>query len=299
MKTVEGVVSEYIEYCRTVLRYSDNTILSYQTDLNNFSEYCLMVSKTDMSTHSERTVLGFLAHLNSLKRGKKTIARYLSSLRQLYKYAIQHDFINLNPVKNVHNPKTPKTLPDLLSVEEMQQLLDSINKSLDSYTDFRKLLVASTFELLYGCSLRVSEVCSAALHDFSPQEKTLRIKGKGSKTRIVPVGDKSLRILNDYLKVRPKNNSNPALLIEEDGKSLYPRKIHRWTTKLISSVSSIRKKSPHILRHSSATHMLDNGAALPAIKEILGHSNLKTTQIYTQVSIERLKKVHKQSHPKS
>lgn len=298
MISLNKVVPEYLEYCKSVLRYSENTLTSYEKDLRYFADYCEGTNHSLLDSHSERTVFGFLKFLNSYKLSKNSISRFLSSLRQFYKYAIKHDYIKINPVKNVHNPKSPKKLPDLLSVEEVTKLLESVHNSLDSYSEFRKLLVASTLELLYGCSLRVSEVCSVKLSDFSPNGSTLRVLGKGSKTRIVPVGDKSKKVLMEYLALRPNDKTNPALLIDEKGDSLYPRKIHRWTTQLIAGVSSIKKKSPHVLRHSSATHMLDNGAALPAIKEILGHADLKTTQIYTQVSIERLKKVHKQSHPK-
>jgi site-specific recombinase XerD len=151
----------------------------------------------------------------------------------------------------------------------------------------------------YGCALRVSELCNLNYGDLDLKRKTLRVKGKGSKVRIVPVGDKSIEIIKKYLQKNNYLNNNDPLIKTRGGKRIYPRLVQRLTNKYLSKVSDIKKKSPHVLRHSAATHMLDNGADLRAVKEILGHENLSTTQIYTHVSVERLKSTYKKSHPKS
>jgi site-specific recombinase XerD len=160
-------------------------------------------------------------------------------------------------------------------------------------------LIIAIIELLYGCALRVDELCKLNNIDLDLKEKIIKVVGKGSKMRIVPIGDKSISIVNEYLSIKKKNGGKEALLITKKGNRIYPRYVHRIVNKYLSKVTDIKKKSPHILRHSAATHMLDNGADLRAVKEILGHENLSTTQIYTHVSIERLKSAYKKAHPKS
>jgi site-specific recombinase XerD len=155
------------------------------------------------------------------------------------------------------------------------------------------------FELLYGSALRVSELCNLNRADIDLERKTLRVTGKGNKIRIVPIGEKSIETLSNYLSKFPIKSLNEPLIETKKGGRIYPRLVHRIVNKYLALVTDIKKKSPHVLRHSAATHMLDNGADIMAVKEILGHENLSTTQIYTHVSIERLKSTYKKSHPKS
>ncbi|MGA7837343.1 MAG: tyrosine-type recombinase/integrase, partial [Ignavibacteriaceae bacterium] len=149
------------------------------------------------------------------------------------------------------------------------------------------------------CALRVDELCKLNNVDLDLKEKIIKVKGKGNKTRIVPVGNKSLEIIKQYLLLKDNNGGKEALIIKLKGGRIYPRYVYRIVNKYLTRVTDIKKKSPHILRHSAATHMLDNGADLRAVKEILGHENLSTTQIYTHVSVERLKSAYKKAHPKS
>ncbi|MCC6550614.1 MAG: tyrosine-type recombinase/integrase [Ignavibacteriaceae bacterium] len=297
MNDIRTISKSFLIYAETVLRYSENTIMAYRKDLDKYASFCEKTGKSSIDLHSRRTVMGFMAELNHQELSKTTVTHYLSAIRKFYGYCLEQGLLMHSPVKGVSNPKLKKLLPDTISQQEFIDLEKKLSLALDSESNYVKFMVASVFELLYGCSLRVSEVCSAQVHDYNSQEGTLRITGKGNKTRIVPVGEKSRVILDSYLRLR--TTSSDLLITDENGKPLYSRKIQRLTEKYLRMITGISKKSPHILRHSSATHMLDNGAALTAIKEILGHSDLKTTQIYTQVSIDRLKKVHKQSHPKS
>lgn len=297
MNDLRSLTESFLIYAENVLRYSQNTITAYGSDLARFNDFCLRMGKSDINLHSARTIMGFMAEMNRDNLSKTSISRYLATIRKFYAYCLEQGIITSSPVKGISNPKQRKLLPDTLSQTEYENLIKKMQIALDSQSNYIKFMVASVFELLYGCSMRVSEVCSAKLHDYNSREGTLKITGKGSKTRIVPVGAKSRDILNKYLSLR--TTGSDYLIADENGNAIYPRKVQRWTEKYLGMVTGISKKSPHILRHSSATHMLDNGAALTAIKEILGHSDLKTTQIYTQVSIDRLKKVHKQSHPKS
>ena len=225
---------------------------------------------------------------------KRSISRKLAAIRSTLKFAFQKELIEENPVSFIKNPKNIRKLPEIISTDLILQIYNLADES-----DEKPELVKVIFELLYGCALRASELCDLKYEDYSINKMQLRVLGKGSKMRIVPIGEKSIVILTDYLKKNPINVNCEHLIRTKKNDKLYPRLVHRIVNKYLSKVSDIKKKSPHILRHSAATHMLDNGADLRAVKEILGHENLSTTQIYTHVSVERLKSTYKKSHPKS
>lgn len=278
---------------KNIKRYSGNTIKSYGEDLSSFTNFCRINSKADVGAISEKFIKSYLAELNELSLDKVSISRKLSSLRGLFKFAYSNGYANSNPMTNISNPKSSRKLPGIVTTESILQVYTIAEESEDDAA-----LIKVIFELLYGCALRVSELCRLKLGDLDIDRKTLHIWGKGNKIRYVPIGDKSLEIIREYLLTRDLNQKD-ALLITGNGKQIYPRLVHRIINKYLAKVSDLKKKSPHILRHSAATHMLDNGADLRAVKEILGHENLSTTQIYTHVSIERLKKTYKKAHPKS
>jgi site-specific recombinase XerD len=225
---------------------------------------------------------------------KKSILRNLASLRGLFKYAYHQEHIDTNPAAYLRGPKAPRKLPEILSTDAILKTYEFADKKNED-----SLLIKAIIELLYGCAIRVDELCKLNRGDLDLKAKTLKVWGKGSKVRIVPVGDKSIKIIQEYLNEKEYRSIKEPLLINKKGNRIYPRFVHRIVNKYLSYVSDIKKKSPHTLRHSAATHMLDNGADLKAVKEILGHENLSTTQIYTHVSIERLKSTYKKAHPKS
>ena len=291
---IDQVVDGYIIYLRNVRRYSPNTVKSYKTDLRDFVNYCTEIKKTDIVLINERLIKSYLMHLSELKIEKISIVRKLSSLRGLFRFAFKEDLIKTNPTSQVKNPRTSKKLPEIASAENISKTFELVDEA-----DDNPELVKVLFELLYGCSLRVSEVCNLKTGDVDFQKGLIRVLGKGSKTRIVPIGEKSKINLTEYLNSFPAENYTEPFVRNKNEKKLYEKYVYRIVNKYLSKVTDIRKKSPHILRHSSATHMLDRGADLRAVKEILGHENLKTTQIYTHVSIERLKQSYKKSHPKS
>jgi site-specific recombinase XerD len=235
-----------------------------------------------------------MAVLSERNLDKKSISRKLAAIRSMFKYSFQQDLINLNPSANIHNPKTKRELPEIISADVILSTYGEAEKY-EKHPEQVKIL----FELLYGCAIRVSELCGLNRGDVDLSNRTLKVFGKGSKNRIVPIGNKSIQIIKDYLSIRGKISGKDPLIITETGIRIYPRFVYKIINKYLSIVSDVKKKSPHILRHSAATHMLDNGADLQAVKEILGHENLSTTQIYTHVSIERLKSTYKKSHPKS
>lgn len=292
---INNLIDNYLQELSSVRRYSKHTIRNYTKDLSKFSQYCSDHSIENADAISEKFIKSFLMKLNDEELDKISISRILSSLRGLLKYAFQQDILTSNPASYIKNPKINRKLPEVVSTN----LILTIYKIVEEERKEESKLIKAIFELLYGCSLRVSELCNLNRSDYGTREKTLRVLGKGSKTRIVPIGNKSIDIINEYLDFKPVGKISDPLLRTVKGNRLYPEFVYRVVNKYLGMLTELKKKSPHILRHSSATHMLDNGADLRAVKEILGHENLSTTQIYTHVSIERLKSTYKKSHPKS
>lgn len=292
-------ISAFLSELRGVKRYSDNTVNAYRRDLEQFLNFCESKNISDPSKVSEKNIRLFIMELNDseVKLTKSSISRKLSAIRGFFDYLVKNEIIESNPVKNIPNPKSSRKLPETINVDYFSEIYRFIDE--ENNPDKAKLLKA-IFELLYGCALRVSELCNLNIRDVDFGVNSMRILGKGAKVRIVPIADKSLEVLRDYLNTR---GSRPApdepLFFTPTGNRIYPRFVQHVVKKYIGKVSDISKKSPHVLRHSAATHMLDNGADLMAVKEILGHENLSTTQIYTHVSVERLKQSYKKAHPKS
>ena len=291
---INDLIGKYLEEISSIRRYSANTIKSYKTDLEEFAIFCTDQDRADVSKITERFIKSFLMVLSEKDLDKKTIARKLAAIRSTFKYAFQNDFITENPLSFISNPKSNRKLPEVVSTNLILEIYKLVEES-----DENPELVKVVFELLYGCALRVSELCDLKYSSIDLDKSQVRVLGKGNKVRIIPIGEKSLLILNEYLDKYPVKSFDDYLIRTKKNDKLYPRLVHRMINKYLSKVSDIKKKSPHILRHSAATHMLDNGADLRAVKEILGHENLSTTQIYTHVSIERLKSTYKKSHPKS
>ena len=293
---IKSISEKYIEDLTNIKRYSSNTVKSYKRDLEEFTKYCSDNSRKDISDISEKFIKSFLMTLSENQISKISISRKLASIRGLFKYAYQQELIQSNPTSVISNPKSARKLPEVTSENSILNIYKLVEEEKEPQ---KAKLIIAIIELLYGCALRVDELCKLNNMDLDLKEKVVKVKGKGSKTRIVPVGDKSIFIINDYLSIKKKNGGKEALFTTRKGNRIYPRYVYRIVNKYLSKVTDIKKKSPHILRHSAATHMLDNGADLRAVKEILGHENLSTTQIYTHVSVERLKSAYKKAHPKS
>jgi len=312
---IKEVYSEYINEIKNIKRYSLNTIISYSEDLKSFINFCYENNKAEIEKSGEKFIRSYLMVLSESGLEKISISRKLASIRGLFRYAYKMDYIDVNPAGSISNPKAQRKLPEVASEETIINCYQEIDKVVvnnatrhktlknkeNLYKEIDKdeknaKLYKVIIELLYGCALRVSELCNLNFGDIDISSKTVRILGKGNKVRIIPVGGKSIIILQDYLNNKVLKYGE-ALLVNENNRRIYPRMVHRIVNKYLKS--DIKKKSPHVLRHSAATHMLDNGADLRAVKEILGHENLSTTQIYTHVSIERLKTAYKKAHPKS
>src|SRR5690606_14423854 len=308
--TIKDLSSNYLDELKNIKRYSENTVKSYSEDLSEFLNFCSENSREKIDQITPKFILNYLMNLSDKKiqsgkkqksLEKKSIARKLASLRGMFKYAFHHNYIAVNPAANISNPKLSRKLPEITSEQVILKIYSLAEDEVknDPQKTAHAKLVKILFELLYGCALRVSELCNIKYGDLDLREKIIRIKGKGNKTRIVPVGTKSIDVIKEYLLERNGLLPDEFLIVDKNKEHLYPRKVYRIVNRYLSKVTDIKKKSPHILRHSAATHMLDAGADLRAVKEILGHENLSTTQIYTHVSIERLKSTYKKAHPKS
>jgi site-specific recombinase XerD len=296
---ISDVVEVFLDDLARIRRYSDNTVKSYRRDLYDFTAFCSERGKNDLKTIDARLLKNYLIELGEKKLNASSVARKLSTLRHFFKYSFTNNIIESNPAAMVKNPKVKRPLPETITQEQYKQIISLIEKEETKKKKYSPQLVKAVFELLYGCSLRVSEVCNLKRGDVDLKAERLRVRGKGNKIRYVPVGEKSRQVLIEYIETQPDRTAADFFLISKEGKKLYPELIYRFTRNFIGKVSEIQKRGPHSLRHSSATHMLDSGADITAIKEILGHENLSTTQIYTHVSIEQLKNIYKKSHPKS
>ena len=290
---LEKILQEYLRYLKSVRRYSGNTVKSYSADLREFSSYCLEYSKKNISGISEKFIKSYLMVLSESELERNSMSRKISSIKGLFRYAYLNEYIKANPASSISGLKIPKKLPEVASSTSILDTYREIDKDKDSE------MIKAIFEILYGCAIRVDELCKLNYGDLDLKEQTLKVFGKGSKMRIVPVGEKSVEVINKYLKLKAFDVPTVPLFTNRKGKRIYQRFVHRLVNKYLSRVTDLKKKSPHVLRHSAATHMLDNGADLKAVKEILGHESLSTTQIYTHVSVERLKSTYKRSHPKS
>ncbi len=292
--SINSAIQSYLEELSGLRRVSGNTLTAYKKDLSQFAEFCSELNINSVVQITEKKIRLFLIELNNKNLSRTTIGRKLSTIRGLMGFLYRNEKISSNPLKNIHNPKTKRKLPETIDLDSFLKVLKRIDELQDKVTNEKVI-----FELLYGCALRVSELCNLNVGDYDKGRKILKVFGKGSKTRYVPIGSESIKVLDEYLNSRGSLTPTEPLIVTKKNQRIYPRFVRRVVHKYLAIVSDIEKKSPHVLRHSAATHMLDRGADLMAVKEILGHENLSTTQIYTQVSIERLKKTYKQAHPKS
>jgi site-specific recombinase XerD len=302
--TLRILMSDYLRELSGVKRVSTNTLDSYKKDLNQFLIFSEKRKIENIKSVNTRIIRNFIIHLNSEKElSRNSISRKLSTLRGFFNFAVIHDELESNPLKQIKSPKVKRKIPATLSLDSFREIVKFLKYEADlNNTSY----IVAIYELLYGCALRVSEVCNLNLGDIDPVNRSIRIFGKGSKERIVPIGTKSLKNIDEYITSVPGKKYNDPLFTAPNGARVYPRYIQRLikkVDKLIGKSEHIKNlqstNNPHVLRHSAATHMLDKGADLMSVKEILGHENLSTTQIYTHISVERLKKTYKRAHPKS
>ncbi len=271
--------------------YSNYTIDSYNKDLDNFYIY-LKQNNTDIKKVNYKFLRGYLTVLYDKKYSKKTIARNISTLKSFFKYLKKQNIIESNPMNLIKTPKIDKKLPKFLNYDDLEKIL-----SIPDTTTFLGKRNALILELLYSTGVRVSELVNIKLNDIDLSEEKILILGKGNKERYVLFGSKAKEKMLDYLK--EKTDDSPYLIVNRYGNKITDRGIRKILDSIILDASLSYKISPHTLRHTFATHMLDSGADIEIVKELLGHESLSTTQIYTHVTSESLKRVYSETHPRA
>jgi len=295
-------VESFLQYLDRERGFSERTLCAYQTDLKQFiafvSEYLQSpaVSPQDVDRACIRHFLGRLRQ-RGLKR--RSVARKLASIRSFFKYLCRMRVIQQNPAYGIASPKLDKRLPLFLDVDRTTRAME-----LPGGEDFLSWRDRALLEVLYSTGIRVSELVNLDISSVDGLGGVVKVKGKGRKQRVVPIGRKALESLREYLPWRGRllqqlGSQNQALFLNRYGKRLSHRAVQRIVTRYLSMVSEQKGLSPHVLRHSFATHLLDAGADLQAVRELLGHVSLSTTQIYTHVTTDRLKKIYHQAHPRA
>ena len=289
------LIDRFVSYIETEKRYSPLTVKAYCRDLEEFSDYLAKVYETnDLLQVNAAMVKSFMASLKEKGQANKSIDRKISSLRSFYRYCLRENLIKVSPMVNVKSLKLPKPLVKFVPESDMEKINFGEND------DFKTKRDELLFELLYQTGMRQAELRGLRDVDVDRAAGKIRILGKRNKIRFVPLSNKMLGMIEHYRQLRdvvfPEHDDR--LLVNDKGKEMTPYYIYNKVHQMLEGVTTLKQKSPHVLRHTFATHLLDEGADLRAIQELLGHADLSSTQIYAHTTIEQLKKIHKQAHPK-
>lgn len=299
MHTSHPQIQPFLIYLKFEKRFSQHTLLAYQNDLTSFFDY--LVTHYNSIALPEITHLYIRSWLASLKddaMAAKSINRKISTLRSFFKYAVKTSVITQSPMSKIIAPKGEKRLPQFVADKDMATLLNHVTFTPDWKGQTERLLIL----LFYNTGMRLSEVIGLKESSVNYGSGALKVLGKGSKERMIPISKELLQELKMYMEAKRDLKhlvAVPNLLVTEKGKSLAPRQVYTTVKNYLSLVTTIDKRSPHILRHTFATHLMNNGADLNAVKELLGHSSLAATQVYTHNTIEKLKNIHQKAHPKA
>jgi integrase/recombinase XerC len=287
----------FINYLQYEKRYSKHTVTAYKNDLDQFVNFCTkVVGDFVVKEVDAKLVRQWVVQLMEKDTAARTVNRKVTALKSFYNYLMREQVLDLNPAVNVPLPKIRKKLPNFVEQESLDVLLDSVEFGADFKGTRDKLILA----LFYGTGMRLAEMRALKHADFDKANFLVRVLGKRQKERIIPYPREINNLLANYVIARNKevNCNSEYLLLTNKGKQVYEKLIYRVVKSNLSTVTSLEKKSPHVLRHSYATHLLNNGADLNAVKELLGHSNLAATQVYTHTTFEKLRDSYKQAHPR-
>jgi tyrosine recombinase XerC len=292
---MKHLIDEYIDYLHSERNYSVHTVISYRTDL--YQLYAFLTEHFERDDVPVRaidtiTLRLFLGELADARIRPRSIARKTTAIRSFFRFLSKKRHIEDDPARSLKTPKIPRDLPAVLSEAEFRMVLEEVPDEGKNALRDRTIL-----ELFYSTGIRVSELTSLRVDAVNRSDRSIRVLGKGNRERIVPVGGKALELLRRYLASRRADS--PYVFTGPGGKRIADRTVQRIVGKYIAAVSEINKKSPHVIRHSFATHLVDRGADIRAVQELLGHLNLSTTQIYTHVSVDRLRRIYEEKHPRA
>lgn len=292
------MIDRFVQYIKFEKRFSPHTILAYQSDLEQFFSYQLKTYEVaDVKEINHTMIRSWIVRMMEAKISPRSINRKITTLKTYYKFLLRNKAVESNPMIKVQSPKTAKRLPVFVDQNKMDLLFDQLNFG----EGFEALRDRVIMELLYATGMRLTELVNLKETDIDMENGQVKVLGKRNKERIIPFTNRLGKLITSYLDSKKNLFSVDigTLFVTGKGKPIYQKLVYRIVTQRLGSVTTLDKKSPHVLRHTFATHMLNNGADINSIKEILGHANLSATQVYTHNTIEKLKKVYKQAHPRA
>jgi len=292
------VVEKYINYLRYEKNYSSHTEISYYTDLIQFKDFIeLNYPEIDLISIEGDMVRAWIVSLMDNKQSARSVNRKLSSLKSFYRYLQKYGIISHNPLKKITGPKAKKPIPSFVNYNDMEKVLDTETPE-DDFEAFRDRVI---LELFYVTGMRRAELIGLRDTDIDLEAGSIRVTGKRNKERIIPISKNTIELIRSYLEIRNRTfeNQTPSFFVRNNGGTMYPMMIHRIVSGHLKWIPTLAKASPHVLRHSFATGMLNNGADINAVKELLGHSSLASTEIYTHTSFDELKKIYNKAHPRA
>ncbi len=293
-------ISDFLNYIEFERRYSVHTLTSYKRDLQQFSDFLSQVYEIDSAQEIKFTIIrSWIAQLMEEGNSARTVNRKISTLKSYFRYLLKTGKIDQNPTLKITGPKIRKKLPVFIEEKSMDFLVDD-DLDMNSFKEVRDRLVV---EFFYTTGMRRAELIGIKTLDVDINNQLIKVLGKRNKERLLPIHGSLLSLIDSYLSLKKNLNTSQQMeanfFITEKGKKMYPELVYRIVNNYLSRVSTQKKKSPHVLRHTFATHMLNHGADLNAVKELLGHANLAATQIYTHNTIDKLKNIYKLAHPKA
>ncbi|SHF67058.1 integrase/recombinase XerC/integrase/recombinase XerD [Fodinibius roseus] len=301
---MKNAIDKYLRYLNVERNASPHTITSYRNDLEQFLTFCrahFEREAPDINRIERITIRLWLGELSERGLAKSSIARKVATVRSFFKYSFKRGLVEQNPAHLLIVPKKDQLLPQTVSAADIERMMELAPGDTPRSAQNRAIL-----ELLYGTGIRLSELTSLNEDDINPGLRQIKVTGKGSKQRIVPMGARAKEAIERHLDTRPElygkktdADARKAVFLAAGGQRIYGRAVQRLVKDFLQRTSEVTQKSPHVLRHSFATHLLDNGADIRVIKELLGHADLSATQVYTHTSVERLKNVYELAHPRA
>ena len=292
------LLGKFLNYLQFERRYSQHTLISYETDLEQFFDFLMaQFDAPDIEAISSAMIRSWLADLKSKGLSAKSINRKISALKSFFKYQVKTGVLQKTPMTVIVSPKTNKRLPSFVEEKHIGLLLNDVEFSDDWSGKTQKLAL----QVFYATGMRLSELIGLKENQVDEANLHIKVLGKGNKERIIPVPIELVQAIKNYLQEKKEQITRTCgnVFVTEKGEPLKPRYVYAFVKQKLAAVTTVQKKSPHVLRHSFATHLMNNGADLNAVKELLGHSSLAATQVYTHNSIEKLKEVFKKAHPKA